>query len=177
MVVILLAFPVTATGTGAVGTPEGEGVGIMVVVAGSFLFVIVVLVAIAGDTIGGGAVAGTGALEIIGWAFCSLGEVDDTTVGVDTVGESVGFDVDGVDNAPSSLVVSGTGVDIGADIDNVSAGFDSGAFPFPLPLSASVDSGCGFGGPGAFGSKNRAGTPLAASEPLPTHAPTRRLHL
>lgn len=34
-----------------------------------------------------------------------------------------------------------------------------------------------FGGPGASGFKNRAGTPIAAKDPLPDHAPTRRLHL
>jgi hypothetical protein len=33
------------------------------------------------------------------------------------------------------------------------------------------------GGGGALGSKNLAGTPCAAKDPLPTHAPTRRLHL
>lgn len=34
-----------------------------------------------------------------------------------------------------------------------------------------------FSGAGAFGSRNLAGTPLAAEVPLPTQAPTRRLHL
>lgn len=34
-----------------------------------------------------------------------------------------------------------------------------------------------FGGPGASGSKNLAGTPVAAKDPLPLHAPVRRLHL
>lgn len=133
-------------------------------------------------------------MEINECIFCSLGDVDGTTAGVvATEGESVSFDADGVVSVPSSFGVSwtdvGSCVTIGAagvcaDVD-IATGFDSGASPFFSSSSASVvvvigsgsGWGCGFGGPGAFGSRNRAGTPLAASEPLPSQAPTRRLHL
>lgn len=101
-------------------------------------------------------------------------------------GEGVGstffpcVDVAGVDMAVVVVVVvvvsGGGGVAVLATagtscFDSVSTG---SCFTVTV---AGAATGAGFGGGGALGSKNLAGTPCAAKSPVPTHAPTSRLHL
>lgn len=80
--------------------------------------------------------------------------------------------VEGVDGAAVSLrsppVCTGTeGVGAAA----------AGSSCFGIEPGSCLMTGVGFGGGGALASRNLAGTPCAASDAVPTHAPISWLHL
>jgi hypothetical protein len=109
-----------------------------------------------------------------------------------TAAVSAGPDIPSVGVTAVSLGCLVTEADIGVLSDGVDAGIDSltcsdgrfdsvetvpdSALPVLPPSWSSVEIGFGFGGGVASGFKNLSGTPMAARDMLPIHAPAIRLH-